>query len=91
MADAGAARVALADGCLFIRPEYGGQTRFDEEGWLVGTPDLIVEVASSSESYDLHEKRFQGLTVLSIAPLLARAIQEVFADGSVTSLFDGNA
>jgi len=28
------------------------------------------------------------LTVLSIAPLLARAIQEVFTDGSVTSLFD---
>ncbi|MQA09695.1 MAG: ribose-phosphate diphosphokinase [Pseudonocardiaceae bacterium] len=37
------------------------------------------------------EKRFPGLTVLSIAPLLARAIQEVFEDGSVTSLFDGNA
>jgi ribose-phosphate pyrophosphokinase len=37
------------------------------------------------------EKRFQGMTVLSIAPLLARAIQEVFEDGSVTSLFDGNA
>ncbi|MCP2168760.1 ribose-phosphate diphosphokinase [Goodfellowiella coeruleoviolacea] len=36
------------------------------------------------------EKRFPGLTVLSIAPLLARAIQEVFEDGSVTSLFDGN-
>ena len=29
------------------------------------------------------------LTVLSIAPLLAKAIQEVFVDGSVTSLFDG--
>lgn len=29
--------------------------------------------------------------VLSIAPLLARAIHEVFEDGSVTSLFDGNA
>ena len=28
------------------------------------------------------------LTVLSIAPLLARAIQEVFNEGSVTSLFD---
>jgi ribose-phosphate pyrophosphokinase len=27
--------------------------------------------------------------VLSIAPLLARAINEVFSDGSVTSLFDG--
>jgi ribose-phosphate pyrophosphokinase len=37
------------------------------------------------------EKRFPGMTVLSIAPLLARAIEEVFEDGSVTSLFDGNA
>jgi ribose-phosphate pyrophosphokinase len=36
-------------------------------------------------------KRFPNLTVLSIAPLLARAIKEVFEDGSVTSLFDGNA
>jgi ribose-phosphate pyrophosphokinase len=35
------------------------------------------------------EKRFDKLTVLSIAPLLARAITEVFSDGSVTSLFDG--
>ena len=37
------------------------------------------------------EKRFPQLTVLSIAPLLARAIREVFDDGSVTNLFDGNA
>jgi ribose-phosphate pyrophosphokinase len=29
--------------------------------------------------------------VLSIAPLIARAIQQVFEDGSVTSLFDGDA
>ena len=36
-------------------------------------------------------KRFAELTVLSIAPLLARAIREVFDDGSVTSLFDGNS
>ncbi|MDO5744385.1 MAG: ribose-phosphate diphosphokinase [Micrococcaceae bacterium] len=36
-------------------------------------------------------KRFETLTVLSIAPLLARAIKEVFEDGSVTSLFDGDA
>jgi ribose-phosphate pyrophosphokinase len=35
------------------------------------------------------EKRFDKLTVLSIAPLLGRAISEVFSDGSVTSLFDG--
>ncbi|APU12807.1 MULTISPECIES: ribose-phosphate diphosphokinase [Actinoalloteichus] len=37
------------------------------------------------------EKRFPTMTVLSIAPLLARAIQAVFEDDSVTSLFGGNA
>ena len=33
-------------------------------------------------------KRFDQLTVLPIAPLLARAIKAVFDDGSVASLFD---
>jgi ribose-phosphate pyrophosphokinase len=37
------------------------------------------------------DQRFDKLTVLSIAPLVARAIKEVFEDGSVTSLFDGEA
>ncbi len=37
------------------------------------------------------DRRFDKLTVLSIAPLIARAIREVFGDGSVTSLFDGAA
>ena len=37
------------------------------------------------------EKRFPKMSVLPIAPLLARAIHEVFDDGSVTSLFNGNA
>jgi ribose-phosphate pyrophosphokinase len=37
------------------------------------------------------EKRIDKLTVLSIAPLLARAINEVFSEGSVTSLFDGQS
>jgi ribose-phosphate pyrophosphokinase len=37
------------------------------------------------------DRRFDGLTVLSIAPLVARAMREVFEDGSVTSLFDGAA
>jgi ribose-phosphate pyrophosphokinase len=36
------------------------------------------------------EQRFDKLTCLSIAPLLSRAIREVFEDGSVTSMFDGN-
>jgi ribose-phosphate pyrophosphokinase len=35
------------------------------------------------------ENEFEGLTVLSIAPLISAAIKEVFEDGSVTSLFGG--
>jgi len=35
------------------------------------------------------DQRFEKLTLLSIAPLIARAIREVFDDGSVTSLFEG--
>jgi ribose-phosphate pyrophosphokinase len=36
------------------------------------------------------EKRFDGLRVLSIAPLLAQAIDAVFEEGSVSELFDGD-
>ena len=48
----------------------------------------IVNTNTLPISEDHH---FDGLTVLSIAPLLARAIREVFEDGSVTSLFDGHS
>jgi ribose-phosphate pyrophosphokinase len=34
------------------------------------------------------DRVFDKLTVLSIAPLLAKAINEVFTDGSVTSMFE---
>jgi ribose-phosphate pyrophosphokinase len=37
------------------------------------------------------DREFGKLTVLSIAPLLSRAIREVFEDGSVTSMFNGRA
>jgi ribose-phosphate pyrophosphokinase len=37
------------------------------------------------------ERQFDKLMMLSIAPLISRAIREVFEDGSVTSLFDGQA
>jgi ribose-phosphate pyrophosphokinase len=36
------------------------------------------------------DRRFPKLTVLPVAPLIARAIQEVFTDGSVTSMFEGD-
>lgn len=34
------------------------------------------------------ELELDKITVLSIAPTIARAVREVFEDGSVTSLFD---
>jgi ribose-phosphate pyrophosphokinase len=37
------------------------------------------------------DRHFDKLTMLSIAPLISRAIKEVFEDGSVTSMFDGHA
>jgi ribose-phosphate pyrophosphokinase len=52
---------------------------------------LITEVVVTDTLPITDDKRWEGLTVLSIAPLIARAIKEVFDDGSVTSLFSGNS
>ncbi|HVW80771.1 MAG TPA: ribose-phosphate diphosphokinase [Mycobacteriales bacterium] len=51
----------------------------------------ISEVVVTNTLPLTDEQHYDKLTVLSIAPLIARAIKEVFEDGSVTSLFDGNA
>jgi len=51
----------------------------------------ITEVVTTDTLLIPESSRFDKLTVLSIAPLLGEAIREVFEDGSVTSLFDGNA
>jgi Uma2 family endonuclease len=45
------------DGVLIIEPASGGQTGLSEAGYMTGPPELIVEVASSSASIDLHTKR----------------------------------
>ncbi len=51
----------------------------------------ITEVVVTNTLPLTDDKEFDKLTTLSIAPLLARAIREVFEDGSVTSMFDGHA
>jgi ribose-phosphate pyrophosphokinase len=51
----------------------------------------VSEVVVTNTLPILPEKQFDKLTVLSIAPLIARAITEVFSQGSVTSLFDGQS
>lgn len=54
--------------------------------------DAAIDEVVVTDTIPLPEhKRWDSLTVLPIAPLLARAIREVFEDGSVTSMFDGAA
>ena len=48
----------------------------------------ITEVVVTDTLPIVEESRFEKLTILSIAPLLATAVREVFREGSVTSLFD---
>ena len=42
---------------LRILPEYGGQSRSDEDDYLVGPPELVAEVADSSEDFDRRVKK----------------------------------
>lgn len=64
---------------------------FSEPAPHILNSDFIDEVVVTDTLPLRDDQRFEKLRVLSIAPLLARAITEVFEDGSVTSLFDGAA
>jgi Uma2 family endonuclease len=39
-----------------LRIEVGGQSSISADDYIVGAPELIVEVAASSAAYDLHQK-----------------------------------
>lgn len=61
MADNGSVRIDAEnepqpDICLWIDVEGKEQARIDEDDFLSGAPDLIIEVSGSSASYDLHDK-----------------------------------
>jgi Uma2 family endonuclease len=49
--------VPQPDGILQILPECGGQSHIDEDGYIIGPPELVVEIAASSTAIDAHEKR----------------------------------
>jgi Uma2 family endonuclease len=48
--------VPQPDVALRILEECGGTSHVDEKGYLVGPPELVVEIAASSNSIDLHDK-----------------------------------
>lgn len=77
----GAARVV----CAATHPIFSGPAaeRLNQSGMeeIIVTNTLPIKTPEP----------IQNLTVLSIAPLIAKAINAVFMDGSVTSLFGGQA
>jgi ribose-phosphate pyrophosphokinase len=79
--DNGAAEVIVTSTHGIFSPPAVDRLKNSRIGEVVVTDTLPIDPAS----------QFDKLTVLPIAPLLGRAIQEVFEDGSVTSLFDGHA
>ena len=45
------------DCLLFRAPSAGRAVRLTEDGYLAGAPELVAEIAASSASYDLHDKK----------------------------------
>ena len=64
---------------------------FSDPATEVLQSDVIDQVVVTDTLPLSEDKKWDRLTILPIAPLLARAIREVFDDGSVTSMFDGQA
>jgi Uma2 family endonuclease len=44
------------DAILMLRPEAGGQAYLNEKDYIVGAPELVVEISASSASVDLGDK-----------------------------------
>lgn len=45
------------DALLLLDPAHGGACRVNGQGYLVGAPELVLEVTSSSVSFDLGAKK----------------------------------
>lgn len=61
------------DTAVYIAPEYGGKTLLPEDDFIEGAPEFVIEVARSSASYDLFDKKrvyqrngMPGYVVLSV-------------------------
>jgi Uma2 family endonuclease len=52
----GPADVPQPDVLLRVLPDFGGKARINAKGLLEGPPELVIEVAASSKSYDTSEK-----------------------------------
>ena len=44
------------DALLRIEPEAGGHSHLSEDDYVEGAPELVIEIAASSATYDMHDK-----------------------------------
>lgn len=62
---------------LRIRPEFGGRTRI-ADGFIVGAPEFVLEIAKTSLAYDLGEKKAEyeaaGVLEYAVADMNGREI-----------------
>jgi Uma2 family endonuclease len=81
------------DGVLIIEPAAGGQTALSEDDYTTGPPELIVEVASSSASIDLHAKRrdYEQAGVLEyVVVVIRQQVIRWFTGSSGRASFQGS-
>ncbi len=45
------------DAVLLLDSQFGGQTTISDDGYIVGAPELVVEVSASTASIDLRDKK----------------------------------
>ena len=100
--DAATLRAAIAteEGCAAVESELAhvladGPGIFVMAGALahpvVDRVSAAFEEIITTDTLPQNTEGWKNLTVLSIAPLLAKTIREIFENGSVTTLFEGQA
>jgi Uma2 family endonuclease len=74
------------DAFLLLDPACGGQATIDADDYVAGAPELVAEISSSSDSYDLHTKlnayRRNGVKEYVVWRVLDRAIDWFILRGS---------
>jgi Uma2 family endonuclease len=80
---------------LLVEPEAGGQSTLAEDGYISGAPELVVEIAASSASYDLHDKlkayRRNGVKEYIIWQTQSKKLEWlIFSEGQYYSSAHGN-
>jgi hypothetical protein len=70
------------DACLRVLSSHGGSSKIDADGYIEGAPELIVEIAASSMSYDLGAK---------LNPIAATASANTSCIGPMTARSTGSS